>query len=61
MEQEKDLPDASSSEAFEAERKKQVKKKGDALIREIAEDNRKIKNPNERRRVVPSDPCRDTD
>ena len=55
--EEKETADRPPTERFEEVKKKQIKKQEDALIQEVEEDNRKIKNPNERRRVIPSDPC----
>jgi hypothetical protein len=42
---------------LKAEQIKQVKKNGEALIKEVEQDNQHVQNPQERRKVVRSTPC----
>ena len=55
--QERETTKEPDADILKAEQIKQVKKNGEALIKEVELNNQNIQNPQERRKVVRSKPC----
>jgi hypothetical protein len=55
--QERETTKEPDADILKAEQIKQVKKNGEALIKEVGLNNQNIQNPQERRKVVRSKPC----